>query len=503
MDNYKEIVLSPKDQEYLDIVEDLNAPIGLGKDVGLKTRLHEGQISALRDIYVNKKSLVIIPSGRKFGKTELAMYVLWRQALLTPHSACYYIVPENNHGRKIVWNDQRIQRFLGTKSHKYIIQRKVRNNDMFIPFANGSFIQIIGSENFAAANGLTPSIAVYDEFKAFHPRWHVEFAPNLVAKAAPLVVIGTLPVASDRNAEQYSMLIEDAKTDPDAAIHIRTTFDNPINHLPAQKKAIEAEIRRLRARGEEDVVQREYYSKIVPGGKRSIFPMLSKDAHMRPHKDLLEELARDRTKLEWYLVADPGNVTVFAALFIALNPYTKKVYVLDEIYEKEQMNTSTQAIYPKMLMKATALYPEGSIHDDWFKIMDEQAVWFATEVMNQYQAYFQASAKHLRTKEENISLIKDMLLHECLVVSDRCEKFWWEMENYVKDDKGNIPKRNDHTIDSLRYALTAMNYNMQTIVDSIVNKATQDGLEDRRYRSLSHDNEDEVEEDPWSYIYDF
>lgn len=498
-----EIVLGKEEQEYFQMMEDLNAPRAMGKDVGLATRLHPGQISALEGLYTKDISLVLVPSGRKFGKTELAAYVLWRQAILHPGSACYYVAPEGNHGRKIVWDTQRLQRFLGNDSAKYLLGegKRIRNNEMYIPFKNRSFIQVVGSENFGAANGLTPDIAIYDEFKLFHPRWHVDFAPNLIAKAAPLVIIGTLPTPGDRNQDQYLDLLKHVKNDPRCEVHTRTTFDNPINLLPAQSRAIASEISRLRARGEEDIVQREYYSKLIPGGKSAIFPMISKDAHLRQHKDIIAEIKKDLNKLEWHVVADPGNATVFGVLIMALNPYTKKVYILDEIYEKNQMDTSTRSIYPRIESKCIELYPSGDITEDWIKTMDEQAAWFATEVMNQYGVYFAPTSKHLRTKDEGLSLIKDMLLHELVVISDRCPNLWKEMQSYAKDIKGLIPKRDDHLIDCYRYALTSMNYNMHEVLDAVRIRRDEAAMEEGRFRHHSQ-NEDE-EGDEWHTMYDF
>jgi len=500
-----DIVLDVESQEYLQIIEDLNKPRGMGEDVGLTTRLHKGQISVLKDLYVNGKTLILTPSGRKFGKTEVAAYALWRQALLNPGSACYYVCPENTHGRKIIWDTNRLQRFLGNDSAKYIKGngKNIRNNEMIIPFKNRSFIQVIGSENFGAANGLTPDFAVYDEFKLFHPRWHVDFAPNLIAKAAPLLVIGTLPTPGDKNQDQYMSMLQFAGEDPMASVHVRTTFDNPINHLPAQKKAIESEIGRLRARGEEDVIQREYYSKLIPGGKKAIFPMLSVDAHSREHKSVLAEIAKDVDKLEWHVIADPGNTTVFGVLIVALNPYTKKLYIVDEIYEKNQINTSTSSIYPRIVAKCQALYPNSDMHDDWVKTMDQQAAWFATEVMNQYGVYFQPSAKHLKSKEEGLSLVKDMLLHDLVIISDRCTHLWNEMEKYARDDKGNIPKIHDHLIDCLRYGLIAMNYTMHEVVEAVRTKNLQSIMEKGRFRGRLDSIPNEEDEDEWQDIYDF
>jgi hypothetical protein len=337
----RSIVLSPEEQNLLDRTVDLNKPRGLGIRAGLKTRLHSGQIEVLAPIYKEGKRRLFLPCGRKFAKTDTAAYALWKKALEKPYAACYYIAPEASHGRKIVWDTQRLQRFLDDDSAKYI--KSIKNLEMKIEFTNGSFIQVIGSENFGAANGLTPDIAVYDEFKLFHRRWHIDFAPNLVVRAAPLIIIGTLPTVGDRNYDQYFEVLEAAKQDEKAAIFYKSTFDNPINNLPEIKAAIEEEIAALRARGEEEVIQREYYSRIVPGGKRAIFPMLTQD-HIMPAKEMEKVLKKDYKKMEWYCIADPGSTTCFAALIVAINPYTKHVYICNEIYEKDRNLTSTRKI---------------------------------------------------------------------------------------------------------------------------------------------------------------
>lgn len=486
-------LLKRYEREYLQMIEDLNKPRFDGIKAGLTTRLHSGQIEVLRPLYEEGIKDLFLACGRKFGKSEVVGYVLWRHALENPGSACYYIGPEAAHARKIMWDKQRIQKFLGNDSEKYIAT--VKNQEMMVVLKNGSFIQIIGSDNYQVANGLTPDIAVYDEFKAFNPKWHIEFAPNRVAKAAPLVIIGTRPRAGNSNMEQYNEILEYAQNDPKSRVFFKTTWDNPINHLPEQKEMIEREIAQLRARGEEDVVQLEYYSNFVPGGRRAIFPMFIPDRYVKKHEIIMEEIKKDLKRLDWYVLADPGSTTAFGVLFMAINPYNKKVYILDEILETDQHSTSTRMIYPRIVAKCMELYPGSDIDEDWFKTYDEAAAWFSNEVMHQYGAYFSPTDKKHNNKEFGLSLIKDQLIHDMVMISDRCTQLVDEMVKYARDDKGNIPKRNDHLIDCYRYGNAASGYNMVEALERIMKSGTSFYDEMSKGRVFK----DEKESD-WSFV---
>jgi hypothetical protein len=492
-------LLEQDEKLYLQIIEDLNKPFGDGIKVGLKGRLHDDQVAQLKPLYdeTNEINSIFISCGRKWGKTELVAYILWRHALLNPGSSCYYIGPEANHARKILWDNRRLQKFMGKDTDKYLDKSKGRSGykdqEMKILLKNGSFIQVVGSDNYAVANGLTPHIAVYDEFKAFNHRWHTEFAPNRAAKAAPLVIIGTKPRSGNKNMDQYNEILEYANDNPkEWYVAERTTFDNPINHLPAQKQIIDQEIKQLIARGEEDVVQLEYFSKVLRGGKRSIFPMFDRRKHVVNHYDLTMEIKNDLKRMEWYLVTDPGTTTCFGSLLCTLNPYSKVVYILDEIYEKDQRQTSTRRIYPNMEAKCLNLYPGSSVDEDWTKVADEAAAWFINEVMDQYYVYFQPTMKNHNGKEQGISLIKDQLIHGLIKVSDRCVNLCNEIEKYALDDRGAIPKKHDHLIDCLRYFNASANYNMHEILAAVRHKSDQEAMRQGRRRHPRHEEEEEA-----------
>jgi hypothetical protein len=294
--------------------------------------------------------------------------------------------------------------------------------------------------------------------------------PNRIVRKAPLVIIGTPPKSGDRNADQYLEFADECSQRDDCFHIIASSYDNP--YTPRDE--IDREIEKLRLRGEDDVVEREYFGKISVGGRHAIFPMFD-NKYIKKHSDILQEIKYDLKKLDWFCIADPGSTTCFAVLFGAINPYTKQVYLLDELYETKQENTSIRRMYPRIEAKMKEMHPNGSIEDDWIKVYDEAAAWFATEIMGQYNIYFSPTAKHMHKKDHGLSLIKDQMIHNFVTISDRCLKLKWEIQIYVKTDKGDIPKKNDHLIDTWRYLNAAAHYSMVEAIEIQKEKSEKRG----------------------------
>jgi len=404
---------------------------------------HEGQIKIGRALFNDNSRRLFIQCGRKFGKTEICIYMLWRWALMNPASSCYYISPFAKQSKEIVWANRRLQNF-GPRTYV----KSINNSELRINFKNGSFIKCDGSDNFEAYRGITPHFVLYDEFKDFRPEFHVAMSPNLAVNNAPLVIIGTPP---DREC-QYVQMAKEYQENDDCTYFQFSSYMNP--HL--DKDWLNNERGLLERRGEFDVWQREYMAKFVPGGVNAIFPMLSRDIVMN-HKLLLNEIRNDRKKLQYYCVADPGTTTCFAVLFGAINPYNKRIYLLDEIYETDQKKTSVNQIGRKILDKRHGIWPRP---DDWVFVADEAAAWFMNEMADRFDIGFMPTKKSLNKKDVGLSLIKDTILQQKLVISSNCKKMYWEMENYIRDKNNNIPKMDDHLIDSLRYLLDIAGYSL-------------------------------------------
>jgi hypothetical protein len=403
---------------------------------------HEAQIKIGRSLFRDYIRRIFIQCGRKFGKTDIVDYFLWRWARMMPNQHCYYMAPYQKQAKEIVWASKRIQSF-GPKD--WIAS--INNTDLRIKFTNGSFIKVDGSDNYEAYRGINPHFMVYDEFKDFRPQFHQAMNPNLSVYNAPLVIIGTPP----DHENQFTEIADEFKADPDSRFFSFPTSSNPY----INKEWLAKEKARLIARGDEAEWLREYEGLFVKGGKRSILPMIH---HLKSytHEELVELIRKDVKALEFFVITDPGSTTCHASLFMAWNPYSKKMYLIDEIYERSQIDTSTRKIGTRIIEKVKEISQELKINiDAWTFWRDEAAAWFEVEMSDLFGPpwIFTPVAKANLKKEVGLSTIKDAMIEGAVVMSERCEKLRWEAQNYISDENGKIPKVNDHLIDCWRYGI--------------------------------------------------
>ena len=435
-----------------------------------KWQPHAGQIKAGRALFQDNKKTVFIQCGRKWGKTELIMYFLYRWALSNPNASCYYISPFQKQSKEIIWANNRIQNFI---PEKHIAD--TNKTEMRITLHNKSFIKLDGSDNFEAYRGVEPDMVVFEEFKDFRPEFYTAMEPNLAVKNAPLIIIGTPP----KQECQFTQLAAECRNDPTKFFIEESSYSNPhISRAWLDKKKDE-----LIARGEWDVWEREYMGRYVKGGADKIFPMI-KDSMIKPHHGVIHETRKDIKRLWKCIMADPAGASTFGVLFVGIHPNTRRVYLLDEIYETKQALMTVDNIGKQLIEKRNEIwYPRDD--DDWHYGYDEAATWWANEMRDRFDINFMPTRKAYRKKEEGLSLIKDIMLHDLLTISDRCQKTFWELDNYMKDKHGKIPKENDHQIDNIRYTLDAYMYDLnQTIPEE------EKVLEPFEKRTLSSDFDD-------------
>lgn len=424
---------------------------------------HEGQVPIGTSIFYDKKTRVFVRCGRKFGKTQMSIYTMYRWALTKPGGQFYYIAPFYNQAAELIWKPQFLQNFLYRPDKGIDLRKKyiseVHETDRRVIFKNGSFIKLMGADNYESGRGLTPDGAVYDEFKDHDYRFHEGFRDNLLPKKAPLLIVGTPPDTMDHF---FIRTEEDFRLDPRGACFKKPTHTNPY----IDKEELELEKEAAIRKGEWAKYMREIEAEVVPGGSNAIFPMFTipkldsagnfvgESDHVKASHLLDEKVLKHPKDYNYYVAFDPGSSLVFGALFVAVNKFSKQVLVLDEIYETNRNLTSPKLIYPRAQAIMRRYVPE----DRWHKVYDYAAAWFQVEVNNEFGVALTPCQKDINKKEFGLSVIKDFMLEEFedtkekfWLVADRCKKYIWETTNYCTDENGKIPKTDDHLQDCSRY----------------------------------------------------
>lgn len=433
--------------------------------------------------------------GRKFGKSEFSIYTLYRWALTRPNGQFYYIAPFYNQAAELLWKPQRLQNFMGKHSHKYIAE--VHETDRRITFKNGSFIKLVGSDNYEAGRGLNPDGAVIDEYKDIDYRFYTGFEPNLLAKKAPILIVGTPPDTFDHF---FVRTEEDFKLDPRGAYFKKPTYTNPY----IDKEELDLERKAAEAKGEMPKFMREIMAEIVPGSAYSIFPMFQtpeidlmgklkgETKHVKKAETLDQRVISRYKDYNYYVAFDPGSSICFGVIFMAVDKYTKQVIVLDEIYEKDRRKTTGKLIFPR----ACEIMKRYAPVEKWHKVYDYAASWFQVEVNNEFGVSLMPCTKDVNKKDVALSVIKDFMLatdgddESLFLVSSRCEKFIWEIANYATDEDGKIPKLNDHLIDAIRYnfnsaGLSTVLKERRTRPEDVRTWSREDYLSDEEYEQVN------------------
>lgn len=469
------------------------------EDLGARFSPHAGQVPIGKALFFDGKKRVFIECGRKFGKTDIIIYCLYRWCLLYPNSWCYYIAPERDQVKDLVWENGRMPYFLNDKlMKKYKI--KINNTDQRVSFGNGSFIKCDGADNFEKGRGYSATgLSVYDEYKDHHAKFHDGFEPNLAITDAPLMIVGTPPDESEESFERWVGMADEVIASEVGFYINRPSMTNP--HI--SKAYFERKYKELKAKGELWKWEKEYMAKRVKAGARGIFPMLDKEKHIVKYKDAMTEILNDHSDWDFFAAFDPGSAKCFAVIFGAKHRYSQKVIILDEIYATDFAKNSAKPIIDETKRIILEIMPDVS---RWSSVYDHAGTWFWNEYQNNYDfgLFMNKCEKDLKNKENKLSLIKDMLNGGFLYMTDRCIKLFWEMGKYATDENGKIPKENDHAIDTLRYMLNDMNYEL---VPGERPKTEAESMRERRKITIQEDLDElagkELYGDIDSSLYDY
>jgi hypothetical protein len=276
--------------------------------------------------------------------------------------------------------------------------------------------------------------------------------PNLLANDAIFLKIGTPPDREGYYTQNATYIEREMKQGNKRYFYLR----QPTSANPRITKEQLLEIKRqFIDRGEEEIYTREYEAIFVPGGASAIFKMFNPDLHTRPRDWIYARLEKDLGKCEMWVVADPGSTTVFAVSFYILNRYTGEVFLIDEIYEKDDKLCSVGQIWPRVLQKERLYFGNQTP----IRYYDEAAAWFLNELCVQFPHECGITPTNKKRYErdttytaDSCSVVKDAFIMRKFYIAEECTNAIKEVTNYHKNDKGFVAlNQPDHLIDTMRY----------------------------------------------------
>lgn len=149
----------------------------------VRISLHRGGQSA---VYRDQHRFRVLVAGRQWGKTRLAIAVLLKWALTRQDQRFWYVAPDRQMAKDIVWGD------LKRQCHPLWMAGSPMETELRIRFATGSEIQLWGAEDPDKLRGRKLGGVVLDEYADMKPEaWTEALEPAIGILKSPALFIGT------------------------------------------------------------------------------------------------------------------------------------------------------------------------------------------------------------------------------------------------------------------------------------------------------------------------
>jgi predicted phage terminase large subunit-like protein len=146
----------------------------------LRVALHHGQL----DVFKSPKKRKVVCAGRRWGKTELAAWVLITEALKSETLDTAYVCPTFAMGKQIIWD--KLKR-LGAP-----VIKDCHENTATVTLINGRKIYVKGSDRPDTLRGSGYAYLVLDEIQDMKPEtWELALQPTLADCDGGALFIGT------------------------------------------------------------------------------------------------------------------------------------------------------------------------------------------------------------------------------------------------------------------------------------------------------------------------
>lgn len=382
----------------------------------------------------------VLDSGRRFGKTTLAVEEIKGKALaakvksaITSTSAMLpkiaYIAPTYTQARDICWET------LKRELKPITIKSNEQRLELTVLTVHGGecVIMLRGWEAIETLRGQAFIFIVIDEvamMRNFWRNWQEVIRPALSDFQGDVLFIST-----PKGFNHFYDLFNLQEGDPDYKSFHFTTYDNP--HIPIE------EIDKARSELTEDRFAQEYLADFRKM-EGLVYKEFDREKHVFDADEFEQNLPQGFQWREVIIGADYGFTNPAAVLTIPVDS-SDCFYVMDELYERGRTDTQTNE------------YIRG-LHGN--RVFADPAAASAVEELRRMGVNVRDVSKGKDSVRNGISDVRELFKAGKLKIASRCVNTIQELETYSypdkKPDKNDYEdpiKENDHAMDALRYAV--------------------------------------------------
>lgn len=374
----------------------------------------------------DKHRFRVLRSGRRWGKTTLAILEMVAKAVFRDEAKIVYIAPTYQQARDIAWN--------GLKKICRPVQIAVNESrlEIIIKTKNGktSTIWLRGWESVETLRGQAFDFIVIDEIammRNFWMNWQEVLRPTLTDRKGDVLFVST-----PKGFNHFYDLANLEMSDNDFKAFHFTSYDNP--HLPKE------EIDKAKAQLTGDRFEQEYMADF-----RKSEGLVYKEFNRSRHVFKKEE---GKTFVKTFGGVDFGFTNPCAAITIKKDRFAV-YWVTDEWYKTNQ--TDAQIADYVQALKWDECYPD-----------PESPA--AIEELKKRGVNCREVLKNRDSIKNGISVVRELFNTNRLRIHESCRNLIWELETYSypeskpdRNEDENPIKEGDHALDALRYALTMDN----------------------------------------------
>tara|TARA_A100001515_G_scaffold137370_2_gene129904 strand:+ start:3048 stop:4262 length:1215 start_codon:yes stop_codon:yes gene_type:complete len=378
-----------------------------------------------REIINNKSRFRVLITGRRFGKTFLAINELAKFASQS-NKKVWYVAPSYRQAKSICWNDLKEQLI----KHKWV--KSINNSDLSVILRNNSKISLRGADNENSLRGIGLDFLVMDEFADIHKQaWYEVLRPTLSDTKGHALFCG-----SPRGFGNWSYdLFKLSETNTDWASFKYTTLDG------GQVSADEIE----QAKEDLDVrtFQQEYEATFVNYSGMIYY-------NFDRNKNLIENYKRKILTLH---IGLDFNVDPMCAVVCVIDK--DKVYIIDEIQIWSSNTNEMVEEIKQRYKKNIVIYPDPSARQR------KTSAGGLTDLAILKNAGFEVKCKNtaplVRDRINAVnSKLKNVNGKNSLYILKSCKNVIKSIERQIYKEGTHVPDKDsgyDHFNDALGYMI--------------------------------------------------